>query len=151
VDEASQSDATLLPGMLRGKQWFIVGDGKQVGPTESFVTETQIESLRAALPHSPLKDSLLPGQSFFDLCAQGFPQGRAVLCEHFHCAPEIIAFSNRLFYDSKMTPLRLPTSEERLTPSLVDVKVRNGVKEGKSNQRECDVIVKMIKDFVSLT
>lgn len=151
VDEASQSDVTLLPGMLRGKQWFIVGDGKQVSPTESFVSETQIDSLRAALPHSPLKDSLLPGQSFFDLCAQGFPQGRAVLCEHFRCAPEIIAFSNNIFYDGKLTPLRLPTKDERLTPSIIDVKVRNGLKEGKSNKKECDVIVKMIKDFIAST
>jgi hypothetical protein len=30
IDEASQSDVTALPGMLRGKQWLIVGDGKQV-------------------------------------------------------------------------------------------------------------------------
>lgn len=151
VDEASQSDVTLLPGMLRGKQWFIVGDGKQVSPTESFVSETQIDSLRAALPHSPLKDSLLPGQSFFDLCAQGFPQGRAVLCEHFRCAPEIIAFSNDVFYDGKLIPLRLPARDERLIPSIVDVKVRTGLKDGKSNKKECDVIVKMIKEFINST
>ena len=151
VDEASQSDVTLLPGMLRGKQWFIVGDGKQVSPTESFVSETQIDSLRAALPHSPLKDSLLPGQSFFDLCAQGFPQGRAVLCEHFRCAPEIIAFSNDVFYDGKLIPLRLPARDERLIPSIVDVKVRTGIKDGKSNKKECDVIVKMIKEFILST
>ena len=151
VDEASQSDVTLLPGMLRGKQWFIVGDGKQVSPTESFVSETQIDSLRAALPRSPLKDSLLPGQSFFDLCAQGFPQGRAVLCEHFRCAPEIIAFSNDVFYDGKLIPLRLPARDERLIPSIVDVKVRAGLKDGKSNKKECDVIVKMIKEFINST
>ena len=38
IDEASQSDITVLPGMLRGKQWLIVGDSKQVSPTESFVS-----------------------------------------------------------------------------------------------------------------
>lgn len=76
IDEASQSDVTVLPGMLRGTQWLIVGDGKQVSPTESFVSEEQIDNLRAALPSSPLKESLLPGQSFFDLCAQAFPRGR---------------------------------------------------------------------------
>lgn len=76
IDEASQSDVTVLPTMLRGKQWLIVGDGKQVSPTESFVSEEQIDSLRAALPSSPLESSLLPGQSFFDLCAQAFPRGR---------------------------------------------------------------------------
>ena len=71
VDEASQSDVTVMPGMLRGKQWLIVGDSKQVSPTESFISEEQIYGLQAALPPSPLRDSLLPGHSFFDLCSQG--------------------------------------------------------------------------------
>lgn len=76
-DETSQSDVTVLPGMLRGRQWLIVGDGKQVSPTEAFVSEEQIESLRCSLPSTcPLAPSLLPGQSFFDLCAQAFPAGR---------------------------------------------------------------------------
>lgn len=38
IDESSQSDITVLPGMLRGKQWLVVGDSKQVSPTESFVS-----------------------------------------------------------------------------------------------------------------
>ena len=76
IDEASQSDVTVLPGMLRGKQWLIVGDGKQVSPTEAFVSEEEIDNLRAALPETPLGNSLLPGQSFFDMCAQAFPRGR---------------------------------------------------------------------------
>jgi AAA domain len=76
LDEASQSDVTVLPGMLRGKQWLIVGDGKQVSPTDGFVAEEHIERLKAVLPQSPLEDSLLPGHSFFDLCAQAYPKGR---------------------------------------------------------------------------
>lgn len=76
IDEASQSDVTVLPSMLRGSQWLIVGDGKQVSPTECFVSEDQIDSLRAAIPSSPLESSLLPGHSFFDMCSQAFPRGR---------------------------------------------------------------------------
>lgn len=76
VDEASQSDASILPGMLRAKQWCIVGDRNQVSPTEAFVSEDSIENLRAAVPASPFQNSLLPGHSFFDLCAQAFPRGR---------------------------------------------------------------------------
>jgi hypothetical protein len=76
IDEASQSDVTVLPGMLRGKQWLIVGDGKQVSPTESFVSEEKIELLKAAAPESPFEASMLPGHSFFDLCAEAFPKGR---------------------------------------------------------------------------
>ena len=76
IDEASQSDVTVLPGMLRGEQWLIVGDSKQVSPSECFVSEDQLDILRAALPSSPLQGSFLPGQSFFDLCSQAFPRGR---------------------------------------------------------------------------
>src|SRR5260370_757606 len=33
IDEASQSDITALPAILRGKKVLIVGDDKQVSPT----------------------------------------------------------------------------------------------------------------------
>ncbi|GKY99220.1 hypothetical protein MPSEU_000877400 [Mayamaea pseudoterrestris] len=36
VDESSQSDVTVLPGLLRGKQWLIVGDGKCRRPNVSY-------------------------------------------------------------------------------------------------------------------
>jgi hypothetical protein len=72
-----------------------------------------------------------------------------VLNEHFRCAPEIIEFSNREFYDSRLVPLRLPGKSERLSPSIVDVFVRNGVKVGKVNENEADEIVRLVKDFVS--
>ena len=147
VDEASQSDVTVMPGMLRGKQWLIVGDSKQVSPTESFISEDQISGLQAALPPSPIRDSLLPGHSFFDLCSQAFPGGRVVLHEHFRCAEEIISFSNDNFYDGQLVPLRLPTKSERLSPSLVDVKV-NGTKQGKVNPAEVEKIVELVQDIV---
>jgi len=148
IDEASQSDITALPGLLRGKQWLIVGDGKQVSPTECFVSEDQIDSLRAALPSSPLENSLLPGQSLFDMCSQAFPRGRVVLREHFRSAEEIVAFSNNQFYDSRLVPLRLPTKSERLAPSVVDVRV-DGVKTGKVNEIEADKVVELVREAVS--
>ena len=149
-DESSQSEAvSVLPGMLRGKQWLIVGDTKQVSPTGCFVSEDQVESLKASLPPSPFSGSLLPGESFFDLCAQAFPKGRVVLSEHFRCAEEIIAFSNEQFYDNRLVPLRLPRKSERLNPAVLDVKVQNGEKVGKVNEKEADEIVKRIEDLVA--
>jgi len=147
VDEASQSDFSVLPAMLRGKQWLVVGDGKQVSPTECFVSEDQIDSLQAALPESPFQNELLPGKSFFDLCSQAFPAGRVVLNEHFRCAEEIIMFSNELFYDRRLVPLRLPLKSERMTPSILDVRVR-GTKQGKVNIVEAEAIVNMISEMV---
>lgn len=148
IDESSQSDVAVLPGMMRGKQWLIVGDGKQVSPTEAFVSEENIENLRATLPEGPLEDALLPGRSFFDLCAQAFPKGRVVLTEHFRCAPEIIDFSNEQFYDGRLIPLRLPTKNERFTPSILDIRVTGGTKAGKVNEKEADKIVAMIKGMM---
>ena len=148
MDEASQSDITALPSMVRGKQWMIVGDGRQVSPTESFTAEAQIESLRASLPDSPFRECFLPGHSFFDLCSQAYPIGRVVLTEHFRCSPEIIQFSNETYYQGRLQPLRLPTSSEFNKFALVDIYVRNGRKIGKTNEAEADRIVSMIKDLV---
>jgi len=148
IDESSQSDVRVLPGMMRGKQWLIVGDGKQVSPTEAFVSEENIENLRASLPDSPLEDALLPGRSFFDMCAQAFPRGRVVLHEHFRCAPEIIEFSNKLCYDGRLIPVRLPTKRDRFVPSIVDVMVTGGTKIGKVNEEEADKIVAMVKEMM---
>jgi hypothetical protein len=72
-----------------------------------------------------------------------------VLSEHFRCAPAIIDFSNKQFYDDRLVPLRLPTQSERLTPSLVDVKVI-GTKVGKINEVEADKIVEMIQEHMNL-
>jgi hypothetical protein len=75
--------------------------------------------------------------------------GEVVLSEHFRCAPAIIDFSNKQFYDDRLVPLRLPTQSERLTPSLVDVKVI-GTKVGKINEVEADKIVEMIQEHMNL-
>src|SRR6516165_1721903 len=45
-DEASQSDVTELPALLRGKKILVVGDDRQVSPTAPFVTQEKINQLR---------------------------------------------------------------------------------------------------------
>lgn len=72
---------------------------------------------------------------------------QVVLSEHFRCAEEIIRFSNEQFYDRRLVPLRLPTKSQRLSPSLVDVRVPDGAKVGKTNEKEADEIVRLIQDF----
>lgn len=148
-DEASQAEVvTILPGMLRGKQWLIVGDTKQVSPTDCFVSEEQMDLLRVSLPDTPFSEAFLPGQSFFDLCATAFPTGRVVLSEHFRCAQEIISFSNQQFYDGHLIPLRLPLASQRIKPSLLDIKIR-GIKVGKVNEKEAEEIVNRIQTIVT--
>jgi superfamily I DNA and/or RNA helicase len=71
------------------------------------------------------------------------------LNEHFRCASEIISFSNAQFYDDQLIPLRLPKPSERLTPSIVDVRIPNGSKEGKINEREINEIVRRVVVIVN--
>ena len=150
VDEASQSDITILPALLRAKQWLIVGDSRQVSPSESFISENVLTSLRATLPTSTFfSDELLPGSmSFFELASQAFPTNRVILSEHFRCDQRIISYCNDQFYRSRLLPLRIPTSSTRFDPAVIDCYIPDGEKTGKVNKKECkficDDIVKVI-------
>lgn len=67
--------------------------------------------------------------------------------EHFRCASEIISFSNNQFYDGNLVPLRLPKQSERLTPSLVDIRVPDGEKVKRTNEKEADEIVRIVEEL----
>jgi superfamily I DNA and/or RNA helicase len=74
---------------------------------------------------------------------------KVVLNEHFRCAPEIINFCNKSFYNEELVPMRLPTKTERITPSIVDIRVPNGRKNGKSNVEEAKAIIKFVEGITS--
>jgi hypothetical protein len=150
IDEASQSDITELPALLRGKKILVVGDDRQVSPTAPFVTQEKIGQLRHHyLGDMPFKSLLEPGESVYDLMREVFPNERLMLKEHFRCVEPIIRFSMQ-FYPEKMLPLRIPSAHERLDPPLVDIYVPHGVrtKHRKINVVEADVIV---DEIVGLT
>jgi hypothetical protein len=68
IDEASQSDVTELPALLRGKKIIVVGDDRQVSPTAPFVTQEKISQLRHHyLGDLPFNTLLEPGESIYDL------------------------------------------------------------------------------------
>jgi very-short-patch-repair endonuclease len=143
IDEASQSDVTELPALLRGKKILVVGDDRQVSPTAPFVTHEKIGQLRHHyLGDMPFKSLLEPGESIYDLMRAVFPNERLMLKEHFRCVEPIIRFSMQ-FYPEKMLPLRIPAAHERLDPPLVDIYVPHGerAKNRKINTIEADVIV----------
>jgi very-short-patch-repair endonuclease len=147
IDEASQSDVTELPALLRGRKILVVGDDRQVSPTRPFVDQAKITQLRHHyLGDLPFKNLLEPGESIYDLMRAVFPSERLMLREHFRCVEPIIRFSMQ-FYPEKMLPLRVPTAQERLDPPLVDIYLPHGRREShrKINRAEADVIVDEIK------
>ncbi|HZH27413.1 MAG TPA: AAA domain-containing protein [Azospirillaceae bacterium] len=145
VDEASQSDVTALPAILRGKKLLIVGDDKQVSPSVIGIEERTVIQLRSSfLSGLPFADQMDPATSLYELGGMLFPGKAILLREHFRCVEPIIRFSSR-FYPETLVPMRLPKATERLDPPLVDILVRDGVRKGDVNHREADVIVEEIR------
>ena len=149
MDEASQSDIKEVTALLRGKRILVVGDDKQVSPTAAFIEDAKIERLaRGFLMNQPFKTLLLPGASLYDLAKVMFPDKFVMLREHFRCVEPIIRFSMQ-FYPEPLVPLRIPTSQERIDPPLVDIYVPDGRRTGdKVNRREAEVIVEEIRRLV---
>jgi very-short-patch-repair endonuclease len=149
VDEASQSDISCLPAVLRGKKILVVGDDKQVSPSAIGLLIVTIQNLRQRFlqdfPHGAL---MIPGSSFYDLAQVVFAGNSVMLKEHFRCVPAIIEFSNRVFYNGDITPLRVPKANERLDPPLVDVYVKGGYRKGDVNEPEARAIVNEIKTIL---
>ena len=90
LEEASQSDSTALPALLRGKKLVVIGDEKQLNPRASTQEYRQIilEKLGGELPKDT-RDNLLPGRSVFDLFLTAFsgPETTVTLREHYRCLP----------------------------------------------------------------
>lgn len=149
VDEASQSDITALPALVRGKKVLIVGDDKQVSPTAAFIEERRLLQLKHNfLQGQPFASLMLPGGSLYDLAGAVFPGRRIMLHEHFRCVEPIIRFSMQ-FYNEPIVPLRIPKASERLDPPLVDVYVPEGHKgRDQINKAEADAIVDEIEMLV---
>ena len=150
VDEASQSDISALPALVRGKKVLVVGDDKQVSPTAAFVEERQLLQLKHNfLQSQPFAPLMLPGGSLYDLANAIFPGRRIMLHEHFRCVEPIIRFSMR-FYTEPIVPLRIPKPSERLDPPLVDVYLPHGRKNrSQINIVEAEAIVDEIEIIVN--
>lgn len=148
IDEASQSDVWALPAIARAKKILVVGDDKQVSPSDVGIAENDITSLRQRfLSHLPYGENLLPGTSIYDLGNTMFAADVIRLREHFRCVTPIIEFSNRQFYDHEIKPLRVPKLSERLDPPLIDVYVKGGYRAArrKINKPEAVALVEEIK------
>ncbi|CAB9497242.1 Inherit from COG: Helicase [Seminavis robusta] len=148
MDEASQSNCTALTFMARCKQVLVVGDDKQVSPSQVGLGEERIRALTACLPDIPTKNQLLPEYSFFDLFQAAFPKSSAVLYEHYRCLPEIIAISNDLWYFSDLIPLRLASR----SGAVRNLRVKGTrCPKKKTNWAEAEMISDLIIDRIRST
>ena len=98
-DEASQCFAESgIPAMMRGKQVVVTGDNQQLRPSDLYRTRLD----------EPEPDDETPAaleiESLLELAAQQLPQ--VSLTEHYRSRSlDLIAFSNRYFYQNKLALL----------------------------------------------
>jgi len=150
VDEASQSNLWALPAVVRGKKILVVGDDKQVSPGPGFISSARINALRERfLSDQPYGQDLTPEKSLYDLASTVFAAQRVMLKEHFRCVQPIIAYSNKTFYEDKIVPLRVPKASERIDPPLVDVFIKEGVRDDRGiNRKEAEFIADEIEAII---
>jgi ADP-ribosylglycohydrolase/very-short-patch-repair endonuclease len=152
IDEASQSDLTALPSILRAKKVLIVGDDKQVSPEGVGLEEEKIRNLMGRFLGNQVeiyRAQMTPERSIYDLFKVVFAKSSVMLREHFRCVAPIIEYSKREFYNHELRPLRLPKVSERLDPPLVDVYVEDGYRNSDHNPAEARFIVDEIRRITS--
>ena len=152
IDEASQSDLTALPAILRAKKILVVGDDQQVSPDGVGLEEAKIKNLVSRFLYSQVdifRPQMTPDRSMYDLFKVVFANSAVMLREHFRCVTPIIEYSKREFYKHELKPLRMPARSERLDPPLVDVYVEDGFRNKEVNLPEAQFIVQEIKEIVA--
>lgn len=149
VDEASQSSIDVLPVLMRAKKLLVVGDNKQVSPSNVGLASAQIDVLRNRYLHGqPHAAYLTPDMSLYDM-ASSIYESSVMLLEHFRCHPAIISYSNKNFYGSRIKPMRLSKKSEQLSPALVAIYTPQGYRESKNskhiNRIEAKAIIEEMK------
>lgn len=150
IDEASQSDLSALPAILRANKLLVVGDGKQVSPEGVGLKEEKINNLMVQYLSNQVeiyRQAMSPERSIYDLCQVVFADSQIMLREHFRCVTPIIEYSKREFYNHELKPLRLPKKSERLDPPLIDIIVEDGFRNNKENIAEAKFIVDEINNI----
>ncbi|MFF3904600.1 AAA domain-containing protein [Streptomyces sp. NPDC001848] len=150
VDEASQSGLEAMLLSWLADRMVVVGDSKQVSPSNVGLKQDEYFHLRDRLLTALEPDvrSLFgPESSFFDLTeALSAGRGTLMLKEHFRCMPEIISFSNDLCYNRDLLPLR-QYGADRLPPVrtvYVEDGEAHGVNSRLTNTAEAEALVDTI-------
>ncbi|CAM1377559.1 disulfide isomerase [Fusobacterium nucleatum subsp. nucleatum] len=145
VDEASQSDISSLILLYMAKKIIVVGDDKQVSPSDVGVNIDKINMFRRKYIKGNVANDDLYGvrASLYSIVSTTFQP--ISLREHFRSVPEIIGYSNKTSYDNQILPLR-DSNSSILKPAIVEYKV-DGKRDEKNkvNKVEAETIVTLIE------
>lgn len=137
-DEASQifpQDA--IGAIYRGKQLIVVGDSKQMPPSNFF------NSAAADIEDDSEDENITDFESILDLCSTSFPQRR--LKWHYRSRfEELISFSNKNFYDNDL--VTFPSAKTNEMGVGVDYYYVDGTfdRQSKTNRVEAERVVDLV-------
>lgn len=106
IDEASQmKPEDALGGLLRAKQLIVVGDPKQLPPTDFF-------SRNSATSSDDEEEEDIESESILEACQKSFGLIRRLKWHYRSKCESLISFSNREFYDGSLItfPVARPNS-----------------------------------------
>ena len=150
IDEASQSDISSLILLYMAKKVIIVGDDKQVSPSDVGVNIDKINMFRRKYIKGKVANDDLYGirASLYSIVSTTFQP--ISLREHFRSVPEIIGYSNKTSYDNQILPLR-DSNSSILKPAIIEHKVA-GKRDEKSkiNRVEAETIVSLIEACLAM-
>lgn len=106
IDEASQCDiASAFPALARARRAIVTGDPKQLRHISFLPTSRQRDfAIQEGLSTEDAEQFHFRRVSLVDLLSDRIERQDQVhfLNEHFRSRPEIIAFSNEVFYDNRL-------------------------------------------------
>lgn len=154
MDESSQSSVFSISALTRAKKVIIVGDDKQISPTNAFTDLEDIDNLRLKyLKNNPWDLQISKDTSIYDIVQTICGNKKVVLTEHFRCLPEIINYSNKEFYNMEINPLKVRGVNETIDKPIRTVYVPNArtrkIGSKPYNETEINRIVDLVGEIAN--
>ena len=138
IDEASQMlPEKAIAGIARGKNVVVVGDNKQMPPTNW---------LKTSVDFGEDEEEEVDAESILDLAQQRVGNSVSLRWHYRSRHPSLINFSNHNFYDDKLEIFPTP-SGDKTSLGVKGVKV-DGVYKGQVNQVEVEEVVLQAKQLM---
>ena len=141
-DEASQLYVEKsIPSLIRAKKVVIAGDHKQLRPSSLGEGRFDMEDM---LDEDAEISAALEEESLLDLARFRYPD--VLLNTHYRSKyEELIDFSNYAFYKGRL--FVAPNTDVPEKPPIEVHLVNNAVWQGRSNRKEAEEVVELLKDF----
>ena len=151
IDEATQCNiASVLPVLQRAKRVLIVGDSKQLKHV-SFLPYKKERNFfnNSGLDINEYESYSYRKNSILDLVSNAIKSQSAVtmLNEHYRSKPDLIAFSNRKFYESRLKIMQ-HRPDEYLKGNIKVIKTRGNRDKKGVNKLEAQIVIQQLEKII---